>query len=71
MQKRTGGDKASVVSTAEAYFGLFRDPVVARNTKTSGVWVADLLDESLPPMTLYRNRATIGVVDRVTGQRSE
>ncbi len=53
VENKSPNERSSVISTAEAYFNLYRDPVVAGNTHESDFRVHDLIDPAQPPVSLY------------------
>jgi type IV secretion system protein VirD4 len=53
VENKSPNERSSVISTAEAYFNLYRDPVVAENTRESDFRVRDLIDPAQPPVSLY------------------
>src|SRR5262249_62401206 len=53
VENKSPNERSSVISTAEAYFNLYRDPVVAGNTQASDFRVHDLIDPAQPPVSLY------------------
>src|SRR5262249_6332444 len=53
VENKSPNERSSVISTAEAYFNLYRDPVVAANTTASDFRVHDLIDPGQAPVSLY------------------
>jgi type IV secretion system protein VirD4 len=53
VENKSPNERSSVISTAEAYFNLYSDPVVAGNTQQSDFCVHDLIDPEQPPVSLY------------------
>jgi type IV secretion system protein VirD4 len=45
-------ERGSIISTAEAFFEIYKDPVVQSNTKRSDFKISDLMDNE-DPVTLY------------------
>lgn len=45
-------ERGSIISTAEAFFEIYKDPIVQENTKRSDFEIRDLMD-SETPVTLY------------------
>jgi type IV secretion system protein VirD4 len=52
MLNKSANELSGVVSTAMSFLGLYRDPVVARNTATSDFRIHDLMN-SKHPLSLY------------------
>ena len=50
--KKAENERSGVLSTAMSFLGLYRDPVVARNTGTCDWRIADLM-EAKKPISLY------------------
>ncbi len=53
VENQAPNERTSTVSTAVAYFNLYHDPIVAQNTRTSDFRVQDLIDPTMPPVSLY------------------
>jgi type IV secretion system protein VirD4 len=77
MLNKHENELSGVVSTASSYLDLFRDPLIARNTRTSDFRVADLINLEhpvslylvVPPSDLSRLRRLIRLILNQVGQR--
>lgn len=52
LLNKSENERSGVLSTAMSFLGLYRDPVVARVTRTSDWRISDLMDSAFP-VTLY------------------
>ncbi len=70
-------ERSGVVSTAISYLGLYRDPVIAENTRTSDWRIADLLTAErpvslylvVPPSDISRTRPLVRLILNQIGRR--
>jgi type IV secretion system protein VirD4 len=77
MLNKSENELSGVVSTATACLGLYRDPVVARNTQSSDFRIADLMNADapvslylvVPPSDLTRTRPIIRLLLNQIGRR--
>jgi type IV secretion system protein VirD4 len=77
MLNKSENELSGVVSTAMACLGLYRDPVVARNTASSDFRIADLMNADVPvslylvvpPSDLARTRPIIRLILNQIGRR--
>ena len=77
MLNKSENELSGVFSTAMACLGLYRDPVVARNTAESDFRIADLMNGDapaslylvVPPSDLARTRPLIRLVLNQIGRR--
>jgi type IV secretion system protein VirD4 len=77
MLNKSDNELSGVVSTAMACLGLYRDPVVARNTASSDFRIADLMNADVPvslylvvpPSDLARTRPIIRLMLNQIGRR--
>jgi type IV secretion system protein VirD4 len=77
MLNKSENELSGVVSTAMACLGLYRDPVVARNTASSDFRIADLMNADVPvslylvvpPSDLTRTRPIIRLLLNQIGRR--
>jgi type IV secretion system protein VirD4 len=77
MLNKSENELSGVVSTAMACLGLYRDPVVARNTASSDFRIADLMNADVPvslylvvpPSDLARTRPIIRLMLNQIGRR--
>jgi type IV secretion system protein VirD4 len=77
MMSKSENELSGVFSTAMACLGLYRDPVVARNTATSDFRIADLMNADapaslylvVPPSDLARTRPIIRLMLNQIGRR--
>lgn len=53
MIDRPEKERGSVLSTAKSYLALFRDPVVAANTRKSGFKIKDIVNREGQAVSLY------------------
>jgi len=52
LLNKSENERSGVLSTAMSFLGLYRDPVVARNTSSCDWRIADLM-EAKKPLSLY------------------
>jgi len=77
MLNRSENERSGVFSTAMSCLGLYRDPVVARNTASSDFRIADLMNADVPaslylvvpPSDLTRTRPVIRLLLNQIGRR--
>ena len=77
MLNKSDNELSGVISTAMACLGLYRDPVVARNTAASDFRIADLMNAAapvslylvVPPSDLARTRPIIRLMLNQIGRR--
>ena len=77
MMSKSENELSGVFSTAMACLGLYRDPVIARNTAASDFRIADLMNGDapvslylvVPPSDLARTRPVIRLVLNQIGRR--
>ncbi|HEV3191086.1 MAG TPA: IncP-type conjugal transfer protein TraG [Polyangiaceae bacterium] len=77
MMSKSERELSGVLSTAMACLGLYRDPVVARNTEASDFRIADLMNADapvslylvVPPSDLARTRPIIRLILNQIGRR--
>ena len=77
MLNKSNNERSGVFSTAMACLGLYRDPVIARNTSAADFRIADLMNADrpaslylvVPPSDLARTRPIIRLVLNQIGRR--
>jgi type IV secretion system protein VirD4 len=77
MLNKSDNELSGVFSTAMACLGLYRDPVVARNTAESDFHIADLMNADapvslylvVPPSDLARTRPIVRLMLNQIGRR--
>jgi type IV secretion system protein VirD4 len=77
MLNKSDNELSGVISTAMACLGLYRDPIVARNTAASDFRIADLMNAAapvslylvVPPSDLARTRPIIRLMLNQIGRR--
>ena len=77
MLNKSDNERSGVFSTAMACLGLYRDPVIARNTSASDFRIADLMNADrpaslylvVPPSDLARTRPIIRLMLNQIGRR--
>jgi type IV secretion system protein VirD4 len=77
MLNKSDNELSGVVSTAMACLGLYRDPVIARNTAESDFRIADLMNADapvslylvVPPSDLARTRPIVRLMLNQSGRR--
>ena len=77
MLNKSDNELSGVVSTAMACLGLYRDPVIARNTAESDFRIADLMNADapvslylvVPPSDLARTRPILRLILNQIGRR--
>jgi type IV secretion system protein VirD4 len=77
MLNKSDNERSGVFSTAMAYLGLYRDPVIARSTSAADFRIADLMNADrpvslylvVPPSDLARTRPIIRLLLNQLGRR--
>ncbi len=77
MRSKSENERSGVFSTAMACLGLYRDPVIARNTSVSDFRIADLMNADapvslylvVPPSDLARTRPLLRLMMNQIGRR--
>jgi type IV secretion system protein VirD4 len=77
MLNKSDNERSGVFSTAMACLGLYRDPVIARNTATSDFRITDLMEADvpvslylvIPPSDLARTRPLVRLMLNQIGRR--
>ncbi len=77
MLNKSDNERSGVFSTAMACLGLYRDPVIARNTSAADFRIADLMNADrpaslylvVPPSDLARTRPIIRLILNQIGRR--
>lgn len=77
MLNKSENELSGVVSTAMSFLGLYRDPIIARNTSVSDLKIKDLMNASrpvslyivIPPSDLDRTKPLIRLLLNQIGRR--
>ena len=77
LLNKSENERSGVLSTAMSFLGLYRDPVVARNTGTCDWRIADLMEASrpislylvIPPADLSRTKPLVRLILNQIGRR--
>ncbi|MEQ1520982.1 MAG: conjugal transfer protein TraG [Aestuariivirga sp.] len=77
LLNKSENERSGVLSTAMSFLGLYRDPVVARNTSTCDWRIADLMEAKkpvslylvIPPADLSRTKPLVRLILNQIGRR--
>ena len=77
LLNKSENERSGVLSTAMSFLGLYRDPVVARNTETCDWRIADLMEAKrpislylvIPPADLSRTKPLVRLILNQIGRR--
>jgi type IV secretion system protein VirD4 len=77
LLNKSENERSGVLSTAMSFLGLYRDPVIARNTSTCDWRIADLMEAKkplslylvIPPADLSRNQIGRRLTESLEGEK--